>query len=180
MSRSTLTFACGMIGCAPASGLGPRHRLAGGRRGCAGGPASRGGACCTFSNRPGASGRGPLQVPQAPHQAARPLHACRAPDQAARPPRARRPQVEAGYRASAGVACNRMLAKLAAGLHKPDDQTVLLPSEAAAFVAGLPARGPRPACLPPPRLGPRAPPARPALRAPSWPGRKLSSQSTPM
>ncbi len=151
MSRSTLTFACGMIGCAPASGLGPRHRLAGGRRGCAGGPASRGGACCTFSNRPGASGRGPLQVPQAPHQAARPLHACRAPDQAARPPRARRPQVEAGYRASAGVACNRMLAKLAAGLHKPDDQTVLLPSEAAAFVAGLPARArgllacPRPA-----------------------------------
>lgn len=49
-------------------------------------------------------------------------------------------QVEAGYRSSAGVACNRMLAKLAAGLHKPDDQTVLLPCEAAAFVAGLPVR----------------------------------------
>lgn len=50
------------------------------------------------------------------------------------------PQVEAGYRSSAGVASNRMLAKLAAGLHKPDDQTVLLPSEAVAFVASLPLR----------------------------------------
>ena len=48
--------------------------------------------------------------------------------------------MEAGYRSSAGVACNRMLAKLAAGLHKPDDQTVLLPCEAPAFVAGLPVR----------------------------------------
>ncbi|KAL4854768.1 DNA polymerase iota [Chlorella vulgaris] len=47
---------------------------------------------------------------------------------------------EAGYRTSAGVACNKMLAKLVSGLHKPDDQTVLPPPEAAAFVAPLPVR----------------------------------------
>ena len=46
----------------------------------------------------------------------------------------------AGYRTSAGVACNKVLAKLASGLHKPDDQTVLPPPIAAAFVAPLPAR----------------------------------------
>ena len=33
-----------------------------------------------------------------------------------------------------------MLAKLVSGLHKPDDQTVLLPSAAEAFVAQLPLR----------------------------------------
>ena len=44
----------------------------------------------------------------------------------------------AGYRTSAGVACNKLLAKLASGLHKPDDQTVMLPMAAAAFVAALP------------------------------------------
>lgn len=33
-----------------------------------------------------------------------------------------------------------MLAKLSSGLHKPDDQTVLFPSEAAAFMAPLPLR----------------------------------------
>ncbi len=33
-----------------------------------------------------------------------------------------------------------MLAKLVSGLHKPDDQTVLPPPEAAAFVAPLPPR----------------------------------------
>lgn len=49
-------------------------------------------------------------------------------------------QAEAGFRSSAGIACNRMLAKLVSGLHKPDDQTVLPPSYAAAFVAPLPAR----------------------------------------
>jgi DNA polymerase iota len=38
---------------------------------------------------------------------------------------------EAGFRCSAGVACNKMLAKLVSGLHKPNDQTVMLPSEAA-------------------------------------------------
>ena len=46
-------------------------------------------------------------------------------------------QAEAGYRTSAGVACNKMLAKLVSGLHKPDDQTVLPPPVAAAFVAPL-------------------------------------------
>lgn len=49
-------------------------------------------------------------------------------------------QVEAGYRTSAGIACNKMLAKLVSGLHKPDDQTVLPPPEAARFVAPLPPR----------------------------------------
>lgn len=43
-------------------------------------------------------------------------------------------------RASAGVAHNKMLAKLVSGLHKPNDQTVLLSSEAEAFVAPLPLR----------------------------------------
>ena len=33
-----------------------------------------------------------------------------------------------------------MLAKLVSGLHKPDDQTVLLPPDASAFVAPLPIR----------------------------------------
>ena len=47
---------------------------------------------------------------------------------------------EAGLTASAGVAHNPLLAKLVAGLHKPDAQTVLHASEAAAFVAPLPCR----------------------------------------
>ena len=33
-------------------------------------------------------------------------------------------QREAGYRSSAGIATNKMLAKLCSGIHKPDDQTV--------------------------------------------------------
>jgi hypothetical protein len=49
-------------------------------------------------------------------------------------------QAEAGCRSSAGIACNKMLAKLASGLHKPDDQTILPPSVAAAFIAPLPVR----------------------------------------
>ena len=49
-------------------------------------------------------------------------------------------QAEAGFRSSAGISCNRMLAKLSSGLHKPDDQTVLFPDEAAAFMAPLPLR----------------------------------------
>ena len=49
-------------------------------------------------------------------------------------------QAEAGYRSSAGIACNKMLAKLASGLHKPDDQTILPPTVAAAFIAPLPVR----------------------------------------
>lgn len=49
-------------------------------------------------------------------------------------------QAEAGFRSSAGISVNRMLAKLSSGLHKPDDQTVLPPTEAAAFVAPLPLR----------------------------------------
>jgi impB/mucB/samB family len=46
----------------------------------------------------------------------------------------------AGYRTSAGIACNKLLAKMASGLHKPDDQTVLPPPVAASFVAPLPVR----------------------------------------
>lgn len=49
-------------------------------------------------------------------------------------------QTETGFRSSAGIACNRMLAKLCSGLHKPDDQTILPPVEASAFVAPLPLR----------------------------------------
>ena len=49
-------------------------------------------------------------------------------------------QAEVGLRSSAGIASNKLLAKLASGLHKPDDQTVLPPPEAAAFLAPLPVR----------------------------------------
>lgn len=49
-------------------------------------------------------------------------------------------QAETGFRSSAGVACNKMLAKLISGLHKPNDQTVLPPPHAADFVAPLPVR----------------------------------------
>ena len=49
-------------------------------------------------------------------------------------------QAEVGFRCSAGISSNRMLAKLVSGLHKPDDQTVLLPPDASAFVAPLPIR----------------------------------------
>mmetsp|Transcript_8277 Transcript_8277/g.14930 ORF Transcript_8277/g.14930 Transcript_8277/m.14930 type:complete len:481 (-) Transcript_8277:439-1881(-) len=47
---------------------------------------------------------------------------------------------ETGFRCSAGIACNKMMAKLVSGLHKPDDQTLLLPPHAAQFVATLPVR----------------------------------------
>lgn len=49
-------------------------------------------------------------------------------------------RTQAGYRTSAGVACNKLLAKLCSGLHKPDDQTVLPPPQADIFVAPLPVR----------------------------------------
>ncbi|KAL6762106.1 hypothetical protein V8C86DRAFT_719097 [Haematococcus lacustris] len=47
---------------------------------------------------------------------------------------------EVGFRCSAGIAANRALAKLCSGLHKPDAQTILLPSVAADFVAPLSVR----------------------------------------
>ena len=43
-----------------------------------------------------------------------------------------------GVRTSAGIAHNKLLAKLASGLHKPDDQTSLPASEALAFIRPLP------------------------------------------
>jgi len=43
-----------------------------------------------------------------------------------------------GVRMSAGIAHNRLLAKLASGLHKPDDQTSLPSSEASGFIRPLP------------------------------------------
>jgi DNA polymerase iota len=49
-------------------------------------------------------------------------------------------QAEAGYRTSAGISCSKMLAKLVSGIHKPDDQSILLPDDAADFVAPLPVR----------------------------------------
>ena len=45
-----------------------------------------------------------------------------------------------GIRTSGGVACNKPLAKLVSGLHKPDDQTILLPDEVGAFLAPLATR----------------------------------------
>jgi DNA polymerase iota len=49
-------------------------------------------------------------------------------------------RAELGLRASAGVAHNKLLAKLISGLHKPDAQTCLPCREAARFVAPLPVR----------------------------------------
>lgn len=43
-----------------------------------------------------------------------------------------------GVRTSAGVAHNKLLAKLASGLHKPNDQTSLPANEALAFIKPLP------------------------------------------
>lgn len=51
-----------------------------------------------------------------------------------------RTQAETGFRTSAGISCSKMLAKLVSGMHKPDDQTVMLPCHAPAFVATLPCR----------------------------------------
>ena len=45
-----------------------------------------------------------------------------------------------GLRASCGIAVNKLLAKLIGGVHKPDDQTVLLPARSADFIARLPVR----------------------------------------
>ena len=47
---------------------------------------------------------------------------------------------EVGLRASAGIACNKLISKLISGVHKPNDQTILLPEHAADFVAPLPVR----------------------------------------
>ncbi|KAL4530823.1 hypothetical protein Ndes2526B_g09198 [Nannochloris sp. 'desiccata'] len=49
-------------------------------------------------------------------------------------------KIEAGLRTSAGISCNKLLSKLSSGLHKPDDQTLLLPCYAAEFVEPLPVR----------------------------------------
>lgn len=44
---------------------------------------------------------------------------------------------ETGLTASAGVAGNKFLAKVASGMNKPDGLTVILPEQAEAFLAGL-------------------------------------------
>jgi DNA polymerase iota len=49
-------------------------------------------------------------------------------------------KAETGLRTSAGISCNKLLSKLCSGLHKPDDQTLLLPCYAAEFVEPLPVR----------------------------------------
>ncbi|KAJ2356927.1 N-acetyltransferase eso1 [Coemansia erecta] len=45
---------------------------------------------------------------------------------------------ELGYRASAGISYNRFLAKIGSGLNKPDQQTVILPSQAESFLYSYP------------------------------------------
>jgi DNA polymerase-4 len=44
---------------------------------------------------------------------------------------------ETGLTASAGVSCNKFLAKMASGINKPNGQTVILPERAEAFVETL-------------------------------------------
>jgi nucleotidyltransferase/DNA polymerase involved in DNA repair len=78
-------------------------------------------------------------VPQ-PQTSSPPLAAGRAAPPRLPSARLRRLQAEAGFVCSAGVASNKQLSKMAAGLHKPNGQTILPPPEAAAFVAPLPVR----------------------------------------
>ena len=47
---------------------------------------------------------------------------------------------QTGLRVSAGIATNKLISKLISGLHKPNNQTLLLPLHYAAFVAPLPIR----------------------------------------
>eukprot|EP00850_Spirogloea_muscicola_P002788 SM000011S18966 [mRNA] locus=s11:117343:121843:+ [translate_table: standard] len=49
-------------------------------------------------------------------------------------------ETETGYRCSCGIAHNKMLAKMACGLHKPNAQTSLPATVVASFIAPLPAR----------------------------------------
>lgn len=47
---------------------------------------------------------------------------------------------QTGFRCSAGVSCNKMLAKLAAGIHKPNQQTILPHASVESFFETLPLR----------------------------------------
>lgn len=48
---------------------------------------------------------------------------------------------ECGLKSCGGVGASKLCAKLAVDMHKPDDQTVLLPASAEAFISQLPVRG---------------------------------------
>ncbi|CAN0312840.1 unnamed protein product, partial [Hapterophycus canaliculatus] len=45
-----------------------------------------------------------------------------------------------GYTCSAGIGCSKMTAKLAGELHKPDQQTTILPEHAMSMITQLPLR----------------------------------------
>lgn len=49
-------------------------------------------------------------------------------------------RLETGFQCSGGIGCNKLIAKLVSGMHKPNDQTCCPPSEAYALVGDLPVK----------------------------------------